>query len=143
GARTGAGTASTSTTTGKLLGIVALCLSAVLSGATGAAADPDATPPPRTNGTTEKVYMVKGYDPPTRGTKPGVSCTSRWNTAEKAMKRWGWRGKFVQVKFYNGDTRCDLSLSIMSSRARTLGDGEEDGTVARSTALEGRSYRLQ
>ncbi|MFC8393584.1 hypothetical protein [Streptomyces sp. NPDC057238] len=97
------------TTTGKLLGIVALCLSTVLIGATGAAADPDATPPPRTNGTTEKVYMAKGYDPPTSHAKSGVSCTSRWNTAEKAMKRWGRRGKFVQVKFYNGDTHCDLS----------------------------------
>jgi PGAP1-like protein len=106
---------------GKLFTVMALCLATVLTGATGAAADPGPTPPPRTNSTNETLYMVKGFDPPEfNDDGPGVSCTSRWNTAERAMKRWGWRGKFVQVGFYNGDTRCDLTLVRNNDGTRDL-----------------------
>ncbi|MGW0277309.1 esterase/lipase family protein [Streptomyces sp. NPDC003006] len=100
---------------------MALSLAAVLTGASGVAADPGPTPPPRTNSTNEPLYMVKGFDPPEiNDDGPGVSCTSRWNTAERAMKRWGWRGKFVQVGFYNGDTHCNLTLARNGDGTRDL-----------------------
>jgi hypothetical protein len=90
--------------------IAGACLAALVGlGAPSAAADPDPTPPPRTNSTNETVYLVKGYDP---DGKPGVSCAVRWDGAIRAMQDWGWKGQFVRVGFYQGDKKgCDINLA--------------------------------
>ncbi|QKW40220.1 hypothetical protein HUT06_06555 [Actinomadura sp. NAK00032] len=45
------------------------------------------------------VYLIKGY----RQKVTDTGCASKWSGAVKAMRGWGWTGKFHRVGYYSTD----------------------------------------
>ncbi|MFD6987700.1 esterase/lipase family protein [Streptomyces sp. NPDC059943] len=62
----------------------------------------------RTNSADKPVYLIHGYDPSIKST----GC-NKWNKTARAMKSWGWTGKFVKVGFYAVDegSKCTVNIA--------------------------------
>ncbi|MEV4008025.1 hypothetical protein [Actinomadura sp. NPDC049753] len=45
------------------------------------------------------VYLIKGY----RQKVTDTGCADKWSSAVKAMRGWGWTGKFHRVGYYSTD----------------------------------------
>lgn len=90
--------------------LVALVLGLTAAAAWGAPAAQAATAAPApmpSNGAGDTVYFIKGYTP------DGISCRSKWKAATRAMRAWGWTGRFERVGLYAADTRrqgCTVNL---------------------------------
>ncbi|MFF5442222.1 esterase/lipase family protein [Streptomyces achromogenes] len=91
---------------------VAVTIAAVLCGAgastVSASSSSPAAAPARSDSADKPVYLIHGYDP----TIESKGC-KKWSTATKAMKSWGWKGKFVRVGFYAIDqgTGCTVNIA--------------------------------
>ncbi|MEU3957845.1 hypothetical protein AB0F45_37160, partial [Streptomyces achromogenes] len=91
---------------------VTVTIAAVLCGAgastVSASSSSPAVVPARSDSADKPVYLIHGYDP----TIESKGC-KKWSTAVKAMKSWGWKGKFVRVGFYAIDqgTGCTVNIA--------------------------------
>ncbi|MGI5208157.1 lipase family alpha/beta hydrolase [Spirillospora sp. CA-108201] len=70
-------------------GAKSLTTAQIAAGATNVGGDSANTP----------VYLIKGY----RQKVTDTGCASKWSSAVRAMRGWGWTGKFHRVGYYSTD----------------------------------------
>ncbi|NDU76801.1 hypothetical protein GWI34_29860 [Actinomadura sp. DSM 109109] len=66
------------------------------------------------------VYLIRGYRQETSDT----GCASKWTGAVKAMRGWGWKGKFHRVGYYSTDNPKNcvrIAKGTTNTSIRTLG----------------------
>lgn len=79
------------------------------------------SPVPRTDGAANVVLMIHGYEDPTGGPTPGFDCGNYWGAGKQAFQNSGWAPYNLKtVKYYKGDTNCDVDLGTNASRDTSI-----------------------